>query len=75
VQRIIDRLNFCRIIVADLNTELLLDRHDQFDQIERVGIQILCKVRTGDNLALIDAQLLGGCLSLSMAHHYPDDTG
>ena len=39
-----------------LDTELFLERHDQFDRIERVGAQIVDERRVGGDLFLADAE-------------------
>ena len=48
-----DLLSF---FVGNLARKLLLECHDQFDQVERVGFQFLAKARRGDHLVFIYAE-------------------
>ena len=40
-------------------SKCFLERHHQFDRVERVGAQIVDKGRAGCDFAFVDAQLLG----------------
>src|SRR3954465_3750788 len=45
-------------LVRDLDAELVLELHDQLDEIQRVGVQILLERRLHGHVALVDAELL-----------------
>src|ERR1051326_1154303 len=51
--------NLLRVLVADLDVELFFERHDQFDEIERIGVQVVDEVRFWSHLIFADAQLFG----------------
>src|SRR6476469_8225200 len=46
------------ILVGDLGPELLFEAHDELDEVQGVGIQIVDERRFGVDLALVDAELL-----------------
>ena len=46
------------ILVGDLGPEFLLETHDQLDQIEGVGVEVVDERRLGLDLLLLDAKLL-----------------
>src|SRR5207244_9585781 len=45
--------------VRDLDPEGVLELHDQLDQVERVGVEVLLEGRLLRDLALLDPELLG----------------
>ena len=47
-----------RILVRDLHPELLLEAHDELDQVEGVGIEVLDERGGRGDLFLVDAELL-----------------
>src|SRR6266498_1363277 len=51
-------LQFLRFLIGDLMTELLLERHDQLDGIQRVGPQVLDELGIRSDLVRVDPQLL-----------------
>src|SRR5579875_2591978 len=55
---LLDGSNLLCILVRDLELEFLFQRHDQLDQIQRVGVEILNKRSAGNDFALIDAKLI-----------------
>src|SRR5918912_836673 len=59
VDRLANGLDFLRVLVRDLDPELILQLHDQLDQVERVGVEILLEGGLLVDLALLDAELLG----------------
>src|SRR5918911_2050335 len=59
VDRLANGLDFLRVLVRDLDPELILQLHDQLDQVERVGVEILLEGGLLGDLALLDAELLG----------------
>src|SRR5919199_1531947 len=59
VHRVLDRADLLGVLVADLHVELFFERHDQLDQVERVGVQVVDEVGLGRHLVFADAQLLG----------------
>src|SRR5437764_11538676 len=58
VDRLADRLDLLRVLVGDLHAELVLELHDQLDQVERVGVQVALERRALRHLILVDAELL-----------------
>src|SRR5918994_4421475 len=46
------------VIVRDLDPELILELHDQLDEIERVCVQVLLERRLLGDLRVLDAELL-----------------
>lgn len=47
------------VFVADLGFEFLLERHDDFDEIKGVGIEITNELSVHRHLVLVDAKTLG----------------
>lgn len=45
-----DGVNLLGNIVSNLQSELVLDSHDQLDHIQRVQLQIVLKVSSGSDL-------------------------
>src|SRR5688572_13851051 len=58
VDSLTDRLNLLSVLVRDLDPELVFQLHDQLDEVERVGVEILLKRSFRGDLALIDPELL-----------------
>src|SRR5512142_948864 len=58
VHRVLDGLDVLRLLVRDLDLELLLHRHHELDDVERVGSEVLDEARGGLDLVLGDAELL-----------------
>src|SRR5581483_206999 len=48
-----------RVLVGDLDPELVLELHDQLDEVERIGVQVFLERCVLADLALLDAELLG----------------
>jgi hypothetical protein len=48
-----------RVFVADLGFEFLLQRHDDFDQVEGVGVKIANELSLKGHLVFVDAKTLG----------------
>lgn len=44
VDDLADRFQFLGIVIRDKDLELLLQLHDQFDDVQRIGVQVLRKV-------------------------------
>src|SRR5947209_10565706 len=59
VDRLADSGDLLRVLVRDLDPELILELHDQLDEVERVGVEILLEGRLLGDLRLVDAELLG----------------
>src|SRR5919199_2222207 len=59
VQRVLNRHNLFGIFVGNLDAELLLNRHDQLDEVQRIGIQVIRKRRARHDLCFVDAELFG----------------
>ena len=47
-----------RLLVRDLHAELILELHDQLDEVEGVGVEIVLEGRLGRDLVLVDTELL-----------------
>jgi len=45
-------------VVRDVDVELLLELHDELDDVERVGAKVLDEARAVGQLVALDAQLL-----------------
>ena len=58
VDRLADGRDLLRILVGDLEAELVLELHDQLDEVERVRIQVGLERRVLSHLLLVDAELL-----------------
>ena len=58
IDRLADRRDLLRVVVGDLDAELILELHDQLDQIERVGVEIFLERSLFRDLALVDTELL-----------------
>src|SRR4051794_637881 len=58
VDRVLDGADLLGVLVRDLRPELLLEAHDQLDEVQRVGVQIVDEGGFGLDLVLVDAQLL-----------------
>src|SRR5258708_5334465 len=56
--RILDGLDVLRLLVGDLDLELLFHRHDQLDDVERVRAEVLDEGAFGLDLVLADPALL-----------------
>src|SRR5215211_6914387 len=59
-----------RVLVRDLDPELVLELHDQLDEIERVRVQVLLERRLLVDLRLLDAELLGENLLHPLEHFF-----
>src|ERR1051326_7411354 len=46
------------VLVGDLDVEVLLERHDQLDRVERVRAQVFDELRGRRHVVLFDAELL-----------------
>src|SRR5690242_11580130 len=57
VDRLTDGRDLLGILVGDLETELVLELHDQLDQVEGVGVQITLERRVLGDLLLVHAEL------------------
>src|SRR6188474_2393755 len=53
-----DGLDLLGVFVRDLDPELVLELHDQLDEVEGVGVEILLEVRLIVDLALLHPELL-----------------
>src|SRR5579862_3688627 len=56
--RVADRLDFFRFFIGNVDVEFGLERHDQLDQVERIGTQIVGDRRLRRHFRLVDAELL-----------------
>src|SRR5262245_52389866 len=53
-----DGRDLLRVLVGNLEVELLLEGHYQLDRVQRVGAQVLDELRVRVDLVLLDAELL-----------------
>src|SRR5258707_343141 len=58
LDRVADGVDLLGVLVADLDLERLLERHDQLDGVERVGPEVAHEGRFGLDLVRIDPELL-----------------
>src|SRR4029079_3057702 len=58
IDGVLDGADLLRILVRDLRPELLLEAHDELDEIEGVGVEIVHEGRLRLDLLLIDTELL-----------------
>src|SRR3989454_2939448 len=58
VDSLTDRLDLLRVLVGNLDPELVFELHDQLDEIERVGVEIFLERGFFVDLAFVDAELL-----------------
>ena len=56
---IADGLDLLRLVVADFQTEGLLEAHDDLDQVEAVGAQVVGERALGLDVGLFHAEILG----------------
>src|SRR4051812_9365340 len=64
IDSLTDRLDLLRVLVRDLDPELILELHDQLDKVKRVRVEVVLKRSLFGDLALLHAELL--------AQHFPD---
>ena len=53
-----DSRDLLGVLVRDLDPELVLELHDQLDQVERIGIEVLLERSLVGDLVFVDAELL-----------------
>src|SRR5919108_318118 len=58
LDRVADRHDLLRILVRDLDVEILLQGHDELDGVEGVGAQVLDELRVRVDVVFFDAELL-----------------
>src|SRR5688500_16063399 len=58
VDSLADGLDLLGIFVRDLDPELILEFHDQLDEVERIGVQVFLEGSILGDLSLVDAELL-----------------
>src|SRR6185295_4902202 len=78
VDRVLDGRDLLGGVVRDLDPELLLERHDQLDDVEAVGAEIVDEARFLGDLVGFDAQMLDDDLLNavgSFAHMPPFPSG
>src|SRR4051794_30998811 len=59
VDRLADGRDLLGVLVRDLDPELVLELHDQLDEVERVGVEVLLERRLLGDVRLFDPELLG----------------
>src|SRR4029079_14337518 len=59
IHGVADRLELVGILVGDVETELLLERHDQLDDVERIRAEVLDELLLRREGVDLDLQLLG----------------
>ena len=55
VDSLVDRLDALRLLVRDLHAELILELHDELDEVEGVGVEVVLEGRLRRDLALFDS--------------------
>src|SRR5262249_13062200 len=58
VDRLADGRELARVVVGDLQVELVLQVHDDLHEVERVGAEVFLERRVFRDLAFVDAELL-----------------
>src|SRR5919202_861040 len=58
IDRLPDGRDLLCILVGDLETELVLELHDQLDEVERIRVEVALERRVLGHLLLVDAELL-----------------
>src|SRR5262245_854790 len=58
VDGLLDRGDLLGVLVRDRGLELLLERHDELDGVQRVGAEVVDKGRLVLDFGLVDAELL-----------------
>src|SRR5580765_6335293 len=61
-------LDLLRVLVRDLDPELVLELHDQLDEVERVRFEVLLERRFLGDLVLVDAELLAQDFLHTLVH-------
>ena len=54
-----DRLDPFHLFLGDVDVPFLLEGEHGLDEVERIGVQILGEASVGDDLGLVDRELLG----------------
>src|SRR5665811_1742909 len=68
VEGVLHGTDLLGFLVRDLDPELLLEAHDELDEVERVRVQIVDERGLGQDLRLVDAELLDNDLPVSYTH-------
>src|SRR5215207_7567054 len=58
IHRVADRAQLLRVLVGDVDVELLLEGHDQLDGVQTVRAEVLHEARLAGQLLALHAQLL-----------------
>src|SRR5262245_61291613 len=58
VDDLLDGGQLLGVLVRDLEGELLLERHDELDDVERIRAEVVDEMRLGLDLRLVDPELL-----------------
>src|SRR6185295_17239233 len=58
VHDVLDGADLLRVLVGDLHLVLFLERHDELDDVQRVGAEVLDERRLGSDLVLAHPKLL-----------------
>src|SRR3954471_16236506 len=59
VDGLADSRDLLGVLVRDLDPELVLELHDQLDEVERVGVEILLERRFLGDVRFLDSELFG----------------
>src|SRR5581483_1651763 len=68
LQGVAHGVDLLRVLIRDLEVEFLLERHDQLDKVERIGIQVFNERRLRRYVGLVNPQLLDDDLLHSVIH-------
>src|SRR5262245_25178719 len=58
LDRVTHRRDLLRVLVRDLDVELLLERHHELHRVQGVGAEILDELRGRNDVVLLDTELL-----------------
>ena len=58
VDGVLDGPDLLGVLVGDLGPELLLEAHDELDEVQGVGVEVVDERGLGLDLLLVDAELL-----------------
>ena len=70
-----DALDLLRVLVRDLDPELVLELHDQLDEVERIGVEILLEGRLLGDFALGESTELAGRRKAPRSCHHARGDG
>src|SRR5579859_6075595 len=69
---LLHRSDLLSVLVGNLYLEFLFERHDKLNEVERIGVEVFDERGAGNNLTLINTQLVNNNLfeSFGNSRHY-----